>query len=235
VIGQRLSNAFNEAFTNAGGQILGAESISEDAYDYSRELTKLLAINSSHSRKRNLEKLLDTKMEFEPSIRADIDVIFMAVNAEHARLLKPQLKFHHAGQVPVLSTAMVFSGQADKKADRDLTGIKFNDIPWVLSDAASNSTFYQIVTGNKADISPGLTRLMALGIDAYSLHNQIENMRLDQLYSVNGKTGALSLTEGNRIQRRLEWAEFQEGVPAKINNALPVTAILPPLLPGNEL
>ena len=234
VIGQRLSNAFNEAFTKAGGKILGAEAISEDAYDYSNELTKLLAINSSHSRKRNLEKLLDTKIEFEPAIRADIDVIFMAVNSEHARLLKPQLKFHHAGNVPVLSTAMVFSGEPDKKADSDLSGVKFNDIPWLLSDAASNSTFYQTVTNNHADISPGLTRLMALGIDAYSLHNQIENMRLDQLYTINGKTGSLSLTEGNRIQRRLEWAQFQEGEPAKIDNALPVTAILPPL-PANEL
>lgn len=234
VIGQRMSNAFNATFTANGGQVLGAESIPEDAYDYSRQLTRLLAINSSHSRKRNLEKLLGTSLEFEPAIRADIDVIFMAVNSEHARLLKPQLKFHHAGDVPVLGTAMVFSGEADKKTDRDLTGVRFNEVPWLLSDAASNSRLYTEVTNSRPDISAGISRLMALGIDAYNLHRELENMRLDELYSIEGKTGALSLAPGNRIQRRLQWAEFQEGTPAKISNALPVTATLPPL-PSSEL
>lgn len=234
VIGQRMSNAFNTTFTANGGQVLGAESIPEDGYDYSRQLTRLLAINSSHSRKRNLEKLLGTSLEFEPAIRADIDVIFMAVNSEHARLLKPQLKFHHAGDVPVLGTAMVFSGEADKKTDRDLTGVRFNEVPWLLSDAASNSRLYSVVTGSRPDASAGISRLMALGIDAYTLHRELENMRLDERYSVNGKTGALSLAPGNRIQRRLQWAEFQEGTPAKISNALPVAATLPPL-PVNEL
>lgn len=232
VIGQRLSVAFHNTFTAAGGEILGTEVIPEDSYDYSQQLTKLLDINSSHSRKRRLEQLLDTKLEFEPAIRRDIDVIFMAVNSEHARLLKPQLKFHHAGEVPVLSTAMVFSGDIDPKADRDLNGIKYNEIPWLLSDAATNNAIYQTVNNSRRDNSAGISRLMALGIDAYNLHREIENMRLDNLYSVDGKTGALSLTQGNKIQRRLQWAEFAEGAPGKIRNALPVAAAQPPLTEG---
>lgn len=234
VIGQRMADAFSATFSANGGQVIGTESIPEDAYDYSRQLTKLLAINSSHSRKRNLEKLLDTNLEFEPAIRADIDVIFMAVNSEHARLLKPQLKFHHAGDVPVLSTSMVFSGKTDEKADSDLTGVRFNEIPWLLTDATSNSSLYSEMTKSQPTASAGISRLMALGIDAYNLHKEIENMRLDELYSVNGKTGALSLALGNRIQRRLQWAEFQKGAPTKISDALPVTATLPPL-PSTEL
>ena len=54
-------------------------------------------------------------------------------------------------------------------------------------------------------------------------------MRLDPSYSLYGKTGALTLAEGNKIRRRLEWAEFQEGLPVKISEALPVRKELPPL------
>ncbi len=228
-LGTRLTTAFTEAFNSAGGNVIGTEVISEDAYDYSPQLKKLLAINSSNTRKRRLETLLSTKLEFEPAIRGDVDAIFMAVSAEQARLLRPQLQFHHAGKLPVLSTSMVFSGEPDERADGDLTGIRYNEIPWLLTDAQANTPFYQSASATLQDNTPGIARLMALGIDAYTLHTQIENMRLDPAYSVNGKTGALSLVEGNRIRRRLQWAEFQKGIPAKIADSLPLPASLPPL------
>ena len=69
-----------------------------------------------------------------------------------------------------------------------------------------------------------------VGLPKATLHKELEQMRLDPLYSAQGKTGALSLTQGNRIQRRLYWAEFQEGIPVKSTEAIPVESILPPLL-----
>lgn len=232
IIGQRLTTAFTDTFTALGGRVLGTATIEDDSYDYSKQLTRLLGINSGHSRKRRLEKLLDTKLNFEPAIRSDIDVIFMAVSTEHARLLKPQLKFHHAGKIPVLSTAMIFSGQTDEKADTDLGGIRFNEIPWLMTDASGNSALYDTINKPNTEQSQGISRLMALGIDAYNLHREIEYMRLDAMYSVDGKTGALSLVPGNKIQRRLQWAEFQEGAPVKIREALPIAASLPPISNG---
>ena len=58
-------------------------------------------------------------------------------------------------------------------------------------------------------------------------------MRLDALYSHTGKTGELSLAEGNKIRRRLQWAEFQEGIPVKVSDALDLQSVLP--APANEL
>jgi len=233
VLGQRLASAFSNTFIAGGGQVLESGMVSEENYDYSAELKKLLAINSSNSRNRRLETLLDTKIEFEPSIRGDIDVIFMPVSAELARLLRPQLQFHHAGKIPLLSTSLVFSGKADKKADGDLNGIVYNDIPWLLTDATGNAGLFQNLGGTETDDGPGILRLMALGVDAYRLHSHLENMRLDPLYSVEGKTGALSLAEGNQIRRRLQWAEFQEGIPAKVANALAIEQSLAPV--NNDL
>ena len=98
-ISQRLGSAFETAFTEAGGTVLASDFIAADAFDYSEQLTKLLDINSSYSRNRRLEELFDTSIEFEPAIRGDIDVIFMAVDSEQALLLRPQLQFHHSGKL----------------------------------------------------------------------------------------------------------------------------------------
>ncbi|OED40670.1 hypothetical protein AB833_11430 [Chromatiales bacterium (ex Bugula neritina AB1)] len=228
-LGTRLANAFSEAFTGAGGTIIGSEVISEDSYDYSPQLTSLLAIDSSNTRKRRLEQLLGTKLKFEPAIRSDIDAIFMAVNADQARLLRPQLQFHHASKLPVLSTSRIFSGEPDKRADGDLTGIRFNEIPWLLTDARINSPLYSGISQVEQNTSDAIARLTALGIDAYLLHTRLDTMRIDPSFSVSGKTGALTLEEGNRIRRRLEWAEFLEGVPEKISDPLPLPAVLPPV------
>lgn len=225
-ISQRLASAFEAAFTEAGGTVLASDFIAADSYDYSQQLTKMLDINSSYSRKRRLESLFDTSIEFEPAIRGDIDVIFMAVDSEQALLLRPQLQFHHSGKLPLISTSQVFSGEPDADRDGDLTGIKYNDIPWTLTDASSNSDLYNSISLNHQD---GIQKLIALGIDAYRLHSRLEGMRLDPSLSVIGKTGALSLAEDNRIRRRLDWAEFQEGVPVRISGALPVATAQPPL------
>ena len=224
-LSQRMAIAFENTFNANGGQVLGTEIIGEDSYDFSPQLKKLLAIDTSHARQRRLTRLLETDLQFEPSIRSDIDVIFIAVGAEQARLLRPQLQFHHAGKLPLFSTAQVYSGEPDPQADSDLTGIRYNEIPWILSDAVNSSELYTALTPE--DEQPGLSRLKALGIDAYNIHTQIETMRLNALYSYTGKTGKLSLDEGNKIRRRLEWAEFQEGIPVKISDALELQSVLP--------
>ena len=169
--------------------------------------------------------MLDTELQFEPTIRGDVDAIFIAVGAEQARLLRPQLQFHHAGKLPLYSTSQIYSGDPDAQADSDLTGVKYNDIPWILTDAVENTSLYQDLTAEQEQPATGLSRLQALGIDAYNLHTQIENMRLDPLYSYTGKTGMLSLSEGNKIRRRLQWAEFIDGVPEKVADALDIQSI----------
>ena len=225
-ISQRLASAFEQQFIESGGSVLASELIEAESYDYSQQLTKILDINSSYSRKRRLESLLESSIEFEPAVRGDIDVIFIAVDSEQALLLRPQLQFHRAGKLPLISTSHIFNGEPDADRDGDLTGIQYNDIPWTLTDAGNNSGLYLTINQTHQD---SIQKLVALGIDAYSLHRQLDNLRLDPAFSLDGKTGGLSLAEGNRIKRRLQWAEFQEGIPVKISDALPVEATLPPV------
>ena len=75
----------------------------------------------------------------------------MAVDSEQALLLRPQLQFHHSGKLPLISTSQVFSGEPDADRDGDLTGIKYNDIPWTLTDANSDSDLYRSINVNHQD------------------------------------------------------------------------------------
>lgn len=227
VIGSRLSTAFTETLQQNGGRVLGVESVSQDSYDYSPQLKKLLAINESNARRRQLQKLLDTKLEFDPSIRGDVEAIFIAVDAAQARLLRPQLQFHRANALPLISTSQIFSGTVDTRADGDLTGVIYNELPWITDDANQASTLHQQIAATMVEPNPRMSRLHALGVDAWKLHSQLENMRFDQIFSIPGKTGALTLTEGNRIRRRLNWSEFRAGEPAKLSGPLPVETVLP--------
>jgi outer membrane PBP1 activator LpoA protein len=56
-------------------------------------------------------------------------------------------------------------------------------------------------------------RLFALGIDAYKIVPELNRMRRNRFTSIQGTTGILYLDISNRIQRRLLWAQFQEGIP----------------------
>ncbi len=231
-VGSRLAEAFNETFTQNGGTVLGVEKIPQDSYDYSPQLKKLLAINQSNARARQLRTLLDTKLEFEPAIRGDVEAIFLALGAEQARLLRPQLQFHHANNLPLVSTSQIFSGKIDKRADGDLTGVIYNEMPWIIDNSRSPSKLYRQIADVTADPTPRMSRLNALGIDAWNLHSKLETMRFDRAFSVTGTTGALTLADGNRIRRRLNWVEFEAGEPVKRRGPLPVNTVLPALTSG---
>jgi len=228
-LGNRLAGAFTSTFEQHGGSTLAVAKVPPDSYDYSREIKTMLSINESNARRRQLQKLLDTKVEFEPAIRGDAEIIFMAVDSDQARLLRPQLQFHHASHLPLVSTSRIFSGEVDERADSDLSGIVYCEIPWVIDERTASSRLLRNLTDIQPETPHGLYKLQGLGIDAWTLHSELETMRFDRAYSVGGVTGQLTLDTGNRIRRRLQWATFEEGKPVKIADALPVKTVLQPL------
>ena len=78
---------------------------------------------------------LNINLEFTPRRRDDIDFLFLAANADQARLLVPQLRFFQAHDLALYATSYVYSGKPDPAVDADLDGIIFGDMNWIL-DAA---------------------------------------------------------------------------------------------------
>ena len=69
---------------------------------------QILRISDSRARHKRLESILGTKLEFEPRRRADLEFIFAPAQASMERLLRPQLRFHYAGDVPTYATSDAF-------------------------------------------------------------------------------------------------------------------------------
>jgi len=217
--GNRVATAFKEEWEELGGEIVSKNSYKSKKNDFSKPIKALLAIDKSHERKNNLAKLFRTKLNFEPRRRQDIDFIFMAAFPRQARLIPPQLKFFHAGKLPIYSTSHSFSGKINRKKDRDLNSLIVGDMPWTLTGTKNNNTKMQIYRTwpNK---SKQFNRFYAFGNDAYAVLHYLNWLRGNSQSRLQGQTGNLHMNESNQILRELSWAKFKNGKPI----LLPATA-----------
>jgi outer membrane PBP1 activator LpoA protein len=213
--GTRLIEAFTLRFVELGGSLLDYQAFQSNTHDFSRPIKRLLNLEHSEARKKILRSILSVSLEFEPARRQDVDFIFLAAPAKLARQIKPQFKYHRGSDIPIYATSRAFSGTRDAHKDADMDGLLVSDIPWLLSDAADGSRLYRQVNAHWPQ-QGSLTRLYALGIDAYDLLPHIFEMADNPDIVYPGRTGDLSIVANNRIQRRLQWAEFIDGVPVKL-------------------
>ncbi len=210
--GARILQAFNERWEGLNGTVVEHQSYASSKNDFSVPLRDLLNIDESQRRKKKLQRLLGSQLKFEPRRRQDADFIFMTAFPRQARLLKPQLKFHYAGDLPVYATSHLYAGYQDKEANRDLDQITFCDIPWVLNNSAEAGNLKSRIEKLWPEQSRQYTRFYAMGIDAYRLVPQLRHMARFRYERLNGETGSLSLNEQNRIFRQLPWAHFKRGI-----------------------
>ncbi len=209
-IGERLGAAFSESLENFGGRVLETVVLEKDTYDYSEQLRSSLHIDDSNQRFRTLQKIAGQTIKFEPAIRQDIDVIFIASDSRQARLLRPQLLFYRAKDIPLLASSRVNDGIVDTKKDRDLNGIVFSDSTWALNTQTPGNPIQDAINRNWPD-SGRYARLFALGADAYNLLPYLSKLQSEEEFRFPGNTGDLSIDERNRIHRHLHWAIFEKG------------------------
>lgn len=211
--GDRVQSAFVEAWQKLGGTVLETQQYLNDGSDMSETVERLLDIDESTKRYRALRKVLGIDIKTEPRRRQDVDFVFMAAFPLQARQLRPQLEFHRAQDVPVYSTSHVYTGTPDPNADRDIDGVVFGDMPWVLAPNAAGNGLRREIDALWPDSVNAFIRLYAFGADAYRLVAELGKLRRQQYAEFKGATGTLSLNDKNVIDRRLSWAQFRKGVP----------------------
>lgn len=229
--GSRVSTSFRERWETLGGTVLEQQSYDQTKNDYSIPIKTLFDINESEARRANLRRTLDSDLKFEARRRQDVDVLFLGAFPRQARLIRPQLKFHRASEVPVIATSHIFTGKVDRAADRDMDDLLFGDAPWTLGVERPTST--QRATINKVwpNTQERFSRLHAMGFDAYRLIPYLEWLQSYPEERYEGETGHLSIDERGRIHRRLAWARFRQGAPDLIGFAPTLIDITPPLEP----
>ena len=208
--GARLERAFTERFEKFGGRVVGAGSYPSEKNDYSVSIRNLLNLTSSNQRHSILQQVVGETVSFEPRRRQDVDMVFIAANSRQARLIKPQLKFHRAQTLPVYATSHISSSDGNADDDRDLNEIQFLDIPWMLDNSANRD--YQNISQLWPSDSKRLSRLYALGIDAYRLIPALRRLIINPGESALRNTGQLTVDKDGRVRRSLLLATYENGL-----------------------
>lgn len=216
--GTRVAKAFTERWLQFDGRVVEKQTYDAKKSDYSLPIRRLLNVDDSENRKRDLKRTIGNKVEFIPRRRQDIDFIFMAASSRQARLIKPQLRFHHAPNLPVYATSHSYGGTIDKDMDRDMDGVLFSDMPWTLTIHNADNNLKSGLHKNWPERVKRYTRLYALGVDAYHIISQLNTLRRNRAEYFKGETGDLSLDISNRLQRRLVWARFERGIPKVLDD-----------------
>lgn len=208
-LGERLNRAFSNRFEMLGGQVVDSARYPARKNDYSASIKQLLNLNSSNRRHSILDQITGQKSEFIPRRRQDVDMIFISGNPRQARLIKPQLKFHHAKDLPVYATSSISSSQSDPDADRDLNGTLFVDTPWALNNVR-NPNFAAI---NKLwpQQNDRYARFFALGIDAYNLIPSLRRLMITPDEEVKLNSGTITVDKNGRVHRKLILATYKKG------------------------
>lgn len=206
--GKRLHQAFSEHYVSLGGEIINSGNYATNTNDYRRSIRSLFNLDQSDIRKRKVENVISKKVQHEPRRRQDVDMIFLAATHRSARSIMPSFKFHRAGDLPVYSTSHVYTGKLDRELDRDLNGLVFCDLPWILHN---NSPLKKVFKQNWPQ-QESFTRLFALGIDAYHLVYNLDYLQNKEFAFYEGQTGNIQLDSHNRVIRKLPWAKFIKGV-----------------------
>ncbi len=224
--GARIEQAFRDRWQSLGGVVTSEATYDSSKNDYSVPLRALLNIDLSRAREQRLESVLGEKLAFQPRRRKDIDFVFLAAFPRQARLIRPQLKFHHAADLPILATSHVYSGVYSPTQDRDMDGIVFGDMPWVLNPATQHDAL-RTETHSLQLADNSLQRLVAMGIDAYDLIPVLRVLQTYPFERFHGETGLLQLDSDGRLHRQLTWARFALGVPRVIETATAPSVAVP--------
>lgn len=209
--GEKIAQQFSDDFVQDDYRIVASSRYPESENDHSTVLERLLKLDESQARAKSLENTLQMKLEFEPVRRNDADVIFLAANSKQGRLIRPQLRFHYAGDIPVYASGRIFSGKRDRIADQDLNGVRFPTTPFEIGFDPDSPI------GGLSSLREGLfAAIFALGRDAWDLLPWLDMMRRDPDFRFPGASGYYHIVPGGRLRREPAFAEFRNGLPAPL-------------------
>jgi outer membrane PBP1 activator LpoA protein len=152
-----------------------------------------------------MQRWLGRNLEFEPSRRDDIDAVFLAARPVQAQGIRPQLQFHHAGDLPIYATSHAWQGALTASQVEDLKGVMLADIPWMIGSGMGDSPDRDTVALYLPKSRSGYARLYAMGIDALRLVPHLKRLQSSRYESLDGVTGNLYMDETNQIHRQLVW------------------------------
>ena len=209
--GARVQAAFSEELQRGGGELLTQVRFDPDEHDFGAPIHATLGTDQSEARRERLERVLGTKLQLEPRRRADLQFIFVAGPPVAVRLLRPQLSFQNAGDVPIFSTSDAYGAEAGE-ANQDLEGIQFPDLPWLVPDGGRLDELHRQVEQSEGGATTSRSRFFAFGYDACQLALAITAAGRDRSrVAIDGLTGQLTIDGEGYIRREGVWVQIHNG------------------------
>jgi len=137
--------------------------------------------------------------------RAEPDAVFLALDAREAAIVRPRL----VHDLRLFATSQVHLGGAEGALlAHDLDGVHFVDAPWLLEP---DHPAVMVHAQPAQPLSAELSRLYALGIDAYRLADQWRTGRAR--FELDGVIGALHVDRATRarVERWPVFAVYRHG------------------------
>ena len=210
--GLRLVNHFNQEWQKYS-LIEPEVGLYTDSKDMAKVVANLLEVDASKSRIKAVKSLFRKEVESETRSRMDIDVIYILGDAIETRLLKPYLDVNvstFAKRIPLYASSRSYSKRMDLTDKGDLEGLYFTEQPWMLNKSIDKFNLraqYDALWPEQADIEQ---RLFAMAFDAVQLIPELKQLAKVPGKTFTGLTGHLSVKDGNIVERRLEWAQYQK-------------------------
>lgn len=205
--GRAIAAALSRELEKHGGKVVGTLEYHEGQDDLDSKVRQLLSIGDD-----------DLQPNKVPSAyHGDIQAVFLIAEAPSARQLAPLFRFYTQSSLPLYATSHIYGGFVRASVDKDLDGISFCDVPWAVTnpielDAAQKDIRNKINT-LWPDSLRNNARLYALGVDAYNVAVNINDLLRSPHTSIDGATGQLTLDDYNHVARQLTWTVMQHGIP----------------------
>lgn len=134
------------------------------------------------------------------------DALFLATPSL-ARQVQPALTYYHS-TLPLYSLSSAWDPTADASGQKDLDGLRFCDLPWML-DADPRPEQQSLYESFKRPAG-GYDRLHAFGADAWTLVRSWQT--LQQGDPVALRSGVLRIDDAQRLRRIPTCAEVRNGI-----------------------
>lgn len=213
--GRGVAQALVDQWQSNGGHIVGEMYYSKQQ-SLANNIANLLQIDQgAENRASRLKHKYNKKIHYVPKVRTDADVIFLIAQPNMARQIRPLLKYYYAENIPVYATSAIYTGVPNPNNDRDLDGIMFCDMPWVLTPMNLQPNYLNNIETRIQILWPSSynqhRKLYAFGVDAYNIVMKLNHM--SSQWGTAAATGTLYLTPDHYIYRKVIWAKMIDGVP----------------------
>lgn len=143
-----------------------------------------------------------------PSAGGAIDSVYIIATSDELTLIKPMIDMAISTKKrpPIYVSSRSNQGGTGPDFRMEMDGIQFSDIPLMTG---ANLPLMQKASSKFAN-DYSLMRLYAMGIDAWSLANNYNDLTKGTL-RFNGISGSLRVEDNCTVYRQLPWMQFKQG------------------------